>query len=134
MNLAATIERMKAAGMSSDAIVTALECLVLAPDAPSVEEARAERKRGADRARMVSRRELYEGGPKAWEELRWDLYKAYGGVCQYCSEIIVGAFHIDHILPVAKGGNNDIANLTLACPPCNLSKGSKTLDEWKNGN
>lgn len=31
-------------------------------------------------------------------------------------------FHLDHRLPVAKGGKSSEANLVLACAPCNLSR------------
>lgn len=58
MNLSATIAKMRAAGMTSEAIVLALECLVIESEKPaaSLEEIRAERKREADRVRMADRR------------------------------------------------------------------------------
>jgi 5-methylcytosine-specific restriction endonuclease McrA len=31
---------------------------------------------------------------------------------------------LDHVIPVAKGGNNWFANFVLLCGPCNLNKGS----------
>jgi len=34
-------------------------------------------------------------------------------------------YHVDHKIPLALGGTNDLDNLTIACPPCNLSKGIK---------
>ena len=34
-------------------------------------------------------------------------------------------FEIDHIIPVCKGGKNDIENLTTSCNPCNNRKGGK---------
>lgn len=52
-----------------------------------------------------------------------------GRRCTYCGTKD-GPFHFDHIFPVSKGGTNAPSNLTLACEPCNLSKGSKTLTEW----
>ena len=35
-------------------------------------------------------------------------------------------FHVDHIVPLAKGGAEfDLTNLELSCPKCNLKKGAK---------
>lgn len=58
MNLAATIARMKEAGMTAEAIVTALQCIVESNPQPaaSLDEIRAERKREADRQRMAESR------------------------------------------------------------------------------
>ena len=39
--------------------------------------------------------------------------------------------HIDHVVPVSRGGSGDITNLAVACATCNLRKSSKTLDEWQ---
>jgi hypothetical protein len=32
------------------------------------------------------------------------------------------AYHKDHIVPLARGGANWIANIQLTCPKCNFSK------------
>jgi hypothetical protein len=48
--------------------------------------------------------------------------------CQYClmDESLQGAtFHIEHVIPLCKGGGSDLENLVLACPSCNLHKASK---------
>jgi hypothetical protein len=45
--------------------------------------------------------------------------------CQYClmHQSLQGAtFHIEHIIPRARGGTDELTNLTLACPSCNLHK------------
>ena len=47
--------------------------------------------------------------------------------CAYCGK---KSQHLDHIIPLSKGGLHDITNVTGACKPCNLSKGSKLLLEW----
>lgn len=35
-------------------------------------------------------------------------------------------FHIEHIVPQSHGGSDDLANLCLACPRCNLMKSDRT--------
>jgi hypothetical protein len=35
-------------------------------------------------------------------------------------------FHSEHVVPRAKGGIDDVANLALACPRCNLRKSDRT--------
>ena len=37
---------------------------------------------------------------------------------------------VDHILPVSRGGTNDISNLTTLCGSCNSSKNNLTYSEW----
>jgi hypothetical protein len=52
-----------------------------------------------------------------------------GGRCQYClmDQSLQGAsFHIEHIIPLCKGGATELANLALACPSCNLHKADRT--------
>ncbi len=36
---------------------------------------------------------------------------------------------VDHVVPAAQGGGNDLANLVTACNPCNLAKAYFSLDE-----
>jgi hypothetical protein len=36
---------------------------------------------------------------------------------------------IDHIMPVALGGTNEIGNLVTACRTCNLTKGAKFMND-----
>ena len=38
--------------------------------------------------------------------------------------------HVDHIVPVAKGGTNDLSNLQTLCEACNRAK---YTDEWVGG-
>ena len=51
--------------------------------------------------------------------------------CYYCKkDINTEDVHLEHKKPVFRGGTNERKNLALACPPCNLQKGSKTEAEY----
>ena len=52
------------------------------------------------------------------------MYRAQKGQCWYCSGQME-KYHVDHRIPLSRGGSNSIENLVLACAPCNLSKGAK---------
>ena len=44
--------------------------------------------------------------------------------CAYCwCNLHNKDFHVDHIVPIGFGGTNNIDNLALACPRCNLTAG-----------
>lgn len=36
--------------------------------------------------------------------------------------------HVDHVIPLAKGGLDEEANLTVACQDCNLGKSSMIIE------
>jgi 5-methylcytosine-specific restriction endonuclease McrA len=48
--------------------------------------------------------------------------------CAYCG---APARDGDHVVPLARGGLHCRDNLVPACSPCNKSKGSRLLSEWK---
>jgi 5-methylcytosine-specific restriction endonuclease McrA len=45
--------------------------------------------------------------------------------CACCKTSIAAIYEIDHIMPLSKGGSNDIVNIQLLCPPCNRRKSAK---------
>lgn len=53
------------------------------------------------------------------------LLKLQKEKCACCKKSISSGFHIDHIIPLARGGMNIDLNSQLLCAYCNLSKGSK---------
>ena len=52
------------------------------------------------------------------------LFKLQNGRCAYCGRRL-STYHVDHILPLIKGGSNEPRNLQLTCSKCNLTKGSR---------
>lgn len=64
------------------------------------------------------------------KKLRFDVFKRDSFTCQYCGstppKVIL---HVDHIMPVASGGGNEIENLITACSCCNLGKGASHLGD-----
>ena len=64
-------------------------------------------------------------------QLRHEVFKRYGYRCCECgASKNETSLEIDHILPVAKGGTNDIDNLQTLCRECNRMKHT---DEWVGG-
>jgi 5-methylcytosine-specific restriction endonuclease McrA len=59
---------------------------------------------------------------------RFEIFKRDGFTCQYCGAMPPKAvLHVEHIVPVAKGGGNSDGNLTTACSVCNAGKGVRDL-------
>ena len=46
--------------------------------------------------------------------------------CNICNNILDASYEIDHIIPLYKGGNNDISNLQALCRNCH---GTKTIND-----
>ncbi len=67
-----------------------------------------------------------------WSILRKITFQRDGYRCVYC-DTPTNAPHCDHATPITRGGKTTLDNLATACPDCNLSKGARTLDEWRSG-
>ena len=66
--------------------------------------------------------------PLPWEMLRQYILALEGGMCQYCG--LRPANTVDHILPINRGGTDDVMNLVGACRSCNASKRKKHPLQW----
>ncbi len=88
-----------------------------------------------DRARAARSRRLGAEGGHTAADLA-DLFRKQGGKCPACYTAITKSgpakYHIDHVLPLSRGGSDDAANLQLLCGPCNQSKHAKDPYEWAN--
>lgn len=58
------------------------------------------------------------------------LYAAQKGKCLWCGKPVGENYHVDHIIPLVKGGANHAGNICIACPPCNLAKGQQMPSEF----
>jgi 5-methylcytosine-specific restriction endonuclease McrA len=54
--------------------------------------------------------------------------ESWGHRCSYCGD--KGRMTIDHVLPIAYGGLDEIGNLLPACAQCNSSKNASPVESW----
>jgi len=59
-----------------------------------------------------------------------ELKSEFLGFCPYCWDEI-GRGHVDHIVPVSKGGTNEWSNLAWVCQKCNQQKWNRSLEEFR---
>lgn len=60
------------------------------------------------------------------------IFEAQQGKCYYCKKTLT-KYHVDHVIPITRGGSNDPSNLVVTCPTCNLRKNNKLPHEWIEG-
>lgn len=64
------------------------------------------------------------------KRVRFEIFKRDSFKCKYCGksppEVVL---HIDHILPVSKGGSSDMINLATSCQDCNLGKSNVLISD-----
>ena len=64
------------------------------------------------------------------KKLRFEVFKRDKFTCQYCGkrppDVVL---EIDHIVPKAKGGEDNSGNLTTACFDCNRGKSDNPLGD-----
>lgn len=60
-----------------------------------------------------------------------NMYESQCHTCGYCNcDLDQFGKHLDHILPLSRGGRHTLSNVHWICPRCNLSKNDKTEEEW----
>lgn len=64
---------------------------------------------------------------KMTKALREQIMERDNYTCQICGRYMPDGFglHIDHIVPISKGGRSVPENLQVLCAKCNLSKSNK---------
>jgi 5-methylcytosine-specific restriction endonuclease McrA len=80
-------------------------------------------------SRMRRAQKLSAGGSYSVSDIR-KMYANQKGKCYWCSKKLNGQYHIDHVIPLSRGGSNDISNIVISCPPCNFEKNDRLPSEW----
>lgn len=61
------------------------------------------------------------------DSLRYDVLRRDGFRCQICGLTAQDGvkLHVDHIIPISKGGRTELSNLRALCDRCNWGKKNK---------
>lgn len=92
------------------------------------------RRREQSNAKNRLRRALKRGS--GGKHTPQDVQKQYvnqKGKCYYCKKKVGKVYHVDHVIPLIRGGSNGPENIVIACPTCNLRKNDKMPHEWAEG-
>ncbi|WP_083274619.1 HNH endonuclease [Novosphingobium resinovorum] len=69
------------------------------------------------------RRSQTEGGCTAAQLREWLEIQTF--TCVWCAADCSDDYHVDHVVPLARGGEHALYNLAIACPVCNQRKSVK---------
>lgn len=62
---------------------------------------------------------------------RAEIFLRDNGQCRYCRCTLDPAnWHLDHFVPISRGGDHVRDNVVASCPPCNLRKNTKLPEEF----
>ncbi len=95
-------------------------------------EANPEKVRSYRRKSNAKRRAMLNGAehePYTDAEIH-ALWHTQQGSCVYCQTPLFGEYHVDHVVPISRGGADKLENLALACPHCNRRKHAKPVEEF----
>jgi 5-methylcytosine-specific restriction endonuclease McrA len=71
----------------------------------------------------------YQQGTLAGYELREYLLEKDDRTCASCDKTDV-PLQVEHLVPRSRGGTDRVSNLTLACAPCNTTKGNTPVEDF----
>ena len=90
-----------------------------------------EQQKESQRAYVRNRRSRRRnnGGTHTGKDIK-RLYDRQKGKCAACVVSLATGYHVDHIMPLIRGGSNAPRNLQLLCSRCNQSKAAKHPINW----
>jgi len=84
---------------------------------------------GKTPAELFGNRKACRERVKMTRSLRFKVLNRDGFRCKYCGSTAEEApLHVDHVVPIARGGKTRLSNLVTSCSPCNLGKSTKLLE------
>jgi len=89
---------------------------------------KTEKGKFVEKNKSHKRRTKYKKGDVSTEQLRKLIKKSK--YCYWCNIKLDNNYHIDHYVPLSKGGEHTISNLVISCPSCNLRKNAKDPYEF----
>ena len=66
-----------------------------------------------------------------WDEWVGDTIAKTKCMCCGINDIKMNDFHCSHVVAEANGGSTSVENLRPVCAPCNLSMGTKNMDDFR---
>lgn len=72
----------------------------------------------------------YDVSRKSDTQVRLAVLRLTDGSCAYCGIKLGSDWHVDHVVPVSKGGPDSFENYVPSCPSCNVSKNGEHVVEF----
>ena len=97
---------------------------------------RAQRRASPNKnTQAANRRALVRGAEGRHTRVDVDrILKQQGNKCAWCKTRLTEKYHVDHIMPLSKGGSNWPNNLQCLCETCNVRKSAKHPLDWARQN
>ena len=92
-----------------------------------------DRARAHDKAGRTNRKARMRGADVSDTKInglirKWRMEHRF--VCFYCKNTFsTDLLHVEHVVPIAKGGKHSVSNICKSCPRCNHSKSSKLVHQ-----
>lgn len=87
-----------------------------------------EKTRSVKKAYKARRKSWEKGGISGPELMAWEGRQEK--ICYWCGDECPDEYHIDHYVPLSKGGAHSEENLVISCPKCNIQKNAKDPYEF----